>query len=284
MLIKEASIKWNISERRIRKLIELGRIKGTKLGNVWTLPDDVSKPMDLRYKKDFIFKYDIDENEIRDINNKLNMIYKSRYIDRQQMALLKQKLDLENVYSTNSFYGNRLTLNEVRIVLEGITIPGRSIEEHLEIINYNKALKYIEKNPNIDIDKIKDIHRILMNGLDMDNNLFRNEYINEQLELVLDNYFKLKEYQPFLASIYIHGEILKIKPYNEYNGKIAKLILNNSLINNGISPIFVPREDKIIYLNAIENVIKNNDYTDLIKYLISKENEILNKYLKIIKL
>ena len=284
MLIKEASIKWNISERRIRKLIELGRIKGTKLGNVWTLPDDVSKPMDLRYKKDFIFKYDIDENEIRDINNKLNMIYKSRYIDRQQMALLKQKLDLENVYSTNSFYGNRLTLNEVRIVLEGITIPGRSIEEHLEIINYNKALKYIEVNPNIDIDKIKDIHRILMNGLDMDNNLFRNEYINEQLELVLDNYFKLKEYQPFLASIYIHGEILKIKPYNEYNGKIAKLILNNSLINNGISPISVPREDKIIYLNAIENVIKNNDYTDLIKYLISKENEILNKYLKIIKL
>jgi len=284
MLIKEASIKWNISERRIRKLIELGRIKGTKLGNVWTLPDDVSKPMDLRYKKDFIFKYDIDENEIRDINNKLNLIYKSRYIDRQQMALLKQKLDLENVYSTNSFYGNRLTLNEVRIVLEGITIPGRSIEEHLEIINYNKALKYIEKNPNIDIDKIKDIHRILMNGLDMDNNLFRNEYINEQLELVLDNYFKLKEYQPFLASIYIHGEILKIKPYNEYNGKIAKLMLNNSLINNGISPISVPREDKIIYLNAIENVIKNNDYTDLIKYLISKENEILNKYLKIIKL
>jgi len=284
MLIKEASIKWNISERRIRKLIELGRIKGTKLGNVWTLPDDVSKPMDLRYKKDFIFKYDIDENEIRDINNKLNLIYKSRYIDRQQMALLKQKLDLENIYSTNSFYGNRLTLNEVRIVLEGITIPGRSIEEHLEIINYNKALKYIEKNPNIDIDKIKDIHRILMNGLDMDNNLFRNEYINEQLELVLDNYFKLKEYQPFLASIYIHGEILKIKPYNEYNGKIAKLMLNNSLINNGISPISVPREDKIIYLNAIENVIKNNDYTDLINYLISKENEILNKYLKIIKL
>ena len=284
MLIKEASIKWNISERRIRKLIELGRIKGTKLGNVWTLPDDVSKPMDLRYKKDFIFKYDIDENEIRDINNKLNLIYKSRYIDRQQMALLKQKLDLENIYSTNSFYGNRLILNEVRIVLEGITIPGRSIEEHLEIINYNKALKYIEKNPNIDIDKIKDIHRILMNGLDMDNNLFRNEYINEQLELVLDNYFKLKEYQPFLASIYIHGEILKIKPYNEYNGKIAKLMLNNSLINNGISPISVPREDKIIYLNAIENVIKNNDYTDLINYLISKENEILNKYLKIIKL
>ena len=49
MLIKEASVKWNISERRVRKLIELGRINGTKIGNVWTLPDDASKPLDLRY-------------------------------------------------------------------------------------------------------------------------------------------------------------------------------------------------------------------------------------------
>ena len=53
MLIKEASIKWNISERRIRKLIEEGRIEGaTKISNIWNIPDDVAKPIDRRVKRE----------------------------------------------------------------------------------------------------------------------------------------------------------------------------------------------------------------------------------------
>ena len=41
MQIKEASKKWNISERRIRKLIQDGRIDGAKkMGMSWEIPDD----------------------------------------------------------------------------------------------------------------------------------------------------------------------------------------------------------------------------------------------------
>ena len=53
MQIKESSIKWNISERRIRQLIYDGRICGVeKIGTTWIIPDDTDKPNDKRYKKD----------------------------------------------------------------------------------------------------------------------------------------------------------------------------------------------------------------------------------------
>lgn len=50
---KEAVKKWNVSERRVRQLLDEGRIKGaTKIGNVWTIPKDTKKPTDKRSIKD----------------------------------------------------------------------------------------------------------------------------------------------------------------------------------------------------------------------------------------
>ena len=49
--IKEASIKWGISERRIQMLCNDGRIDGAmKFGNTWAIPKDADKPIDARIK------------------------------------------------------------------------------------------------------------------------------------------------------------------------------------------------------------------------------------------
>lgn len=51
MRIKEASKKWNLSERRINTLCLEGRIEGAmKFGNTWAIPDNASKPKDERIK------------------------------------------------------------------------------------------------------------------------------------------------------------------------------------------------------------------------------------------
>ena len=49
--LKEASIKWGISERRIRILCSDGRIDGAnKIGPMWVIPVDAEKPNDQRIK------------------------------------------------------------------------------------------------------------------------------------------------------------------------------------------------------------------------------------------
>ena len=52
MTVKETSSSWGISERRITKLCEEGKIKGAKkAGKAWLLPGDAVKPVDGRGKR-----------------------------------------------------------------------------------------------------------------------------------------------------------------------------------------------------------------------------------------
>ena len=47
----EAAEKWGISERRVQKLCEVGRISGAvKFSRVWLIPKDAEKPKDKRLK------------------------------------------------------------------------------------------------------------------------------------------------------------------------------------------------------------------------------------------
>lgn len=50
--VKEASEKWEISERRVQKLCEGNRINGViRFGHSWMIPKSAQKPRDLRIKK-----------------------------------------------------------------------------------------------------------------------------------------------------------------------------------------------------------------------------------------
>lgn len=49
MTIKEASVKWEISVRRIQVLCSTGRIDGViRFGRVWAIPISAEKPNDAR--------------------------------------------------------------------------------------------------------------------------------------------------------------------------------------------------------------------------------------------
>lgn len=49
---REASQRWDISERRIQKLCEEGRIPGViRFGHSWAIPKDAVKPADARLKE-----------------------------------------------------------------------------------------------------------------------------------------------------------------------------------------------------------------------------------------
>jgi hypothetical protein len=51
MTLKEASVTWGLSERRINTLCLEGRIEGaTKFGKSWAIPTDSKKPADARIK------------------------------------------------------------------------------------------------------------------------------------------------------------------------------------------------------------------------------------------
>lgn len=290
MLIKEASSKWNISERRIRKLIEEGRIDGAvKVSNIWKIPDDAAKPLDRRVKREEQIISQIDEKYFKEVDNKLIELFKSRNINPNTMNNLKEIIDLELIYNSNGLKGNTLSLQETQIVLNGTTVGGKTINEHLETINHRKAISFmdklvVEKNP-ITESHIKELNHLMLEGIDETSGVYRTDEkskVPEEMEKMIYNYVDLEKYHPIIKAAYLHSEITRIKPFKDGNERCARLLMNLSLMNSGFAPIVIKKEDKFDYYRAVVKAT-NNNYEDFIKLIVQEESSMLDRYLKIVK-
>lgn len=79
------------------------------------------------------------------INQKKAQLDASRPLSRYTRKSLREKLFLEWTYNSNAIEGNTLTMNETKVVLEGITVGGKTLREHLEVINHRDAIRYVEE-------------------------------------------------------------------------------------------------------------------------------------------
>ena len=304
MTTKEAVIKWNISERRIRKLLQDGRIEGAvKVGNTWNIPVDASKPIDKRnIKNDNDFKFNLGKtyfDKVDELNNKLNS---KRPFSKETLKSLRNSINLEWTYNSNGIEGNTLTLRETQIVLEGITVGGKTLREHLEAINHEKAIEYIEdlvkeKNPVTEWN-IKNIHQLVLKEIDDKNaGKYRSEnvaimgathtppdhlIVPELMEKLILNYQKWNKYHPIIKAAIIHGELVKIHPFIDGNGRTSRLVMNLSLMNSGYLPVIIKKENRLEYYNALDKAHTTGDYTDFVKLVTNLEIEMINKYLNLL--
>ena len=282
---KEASEKWKISDRRIRVLCNKGRIEGAiKIGRNWSIPTDSVKPLDARKasNKNYIgleFDFSI-------IDSLKEAIDKQKPFSKGLANSLQEKLIVEWTYNSNAIEGNTLTLSETKVVLEGITIGGKSIVEHLEAINHREAILFIEelitnKEPLSEWN-IKNIHALILKGIDNNNaGKYRTEnvvisgakHIPPKHYEVGDLMQKLiAEYQqewggfhPVIRATFLHGEFLKIHPFIDGNGRISRLLLNFELIMNGYTPIIIKKEDRAKYYEVLDFAHTTMNYGPFIK-------------------
>lgn len=303
MTIKEASKKWNISERRIRKLIQDGRINGVKIGTTWEIPEDTNKPIDKRFKDNKDFYIDLPHNYFDLIDEKLKKLNSMRPLSKEATYSLKNSIYLEWIYNSNAIEGNTLTLKETKVVLEGITIGGKAIREHLEAINHENAIEYLEgliedKSKTTEWN-IKNIHQLILKGIDDKNaGKYRTsnvrisgakhippQYIKvpELMERLIINYDSWAHYHPLIKATLLHGELVKIHPFIDGNGRTSRLIMNMDLMRNGYVPVIIKKEDRLKYYEVLDKAHTTNNYTDFIKLVTEAESEMLDKYLEVVK-
>lgn len=305
MTTKEAVKKWNISERRIRQLLQDGRIEGAiKNGNSWNIPVDAIKPVDKRVikpdNKDFII--DLEDNYFEEVDKLKKELDSKRPIPKDTLRTLEESINLEWTYNSNGIEENTLTLRETQVVLEGITVGGKSIKEHLEAINHEKAILYLndlvkESNPITEWN-IKSIHQLILKEIDDENaGRYRRENVTikgathipsdylkvpELMEKLILSYKCWNDYHPIIQAALLHGELVKIHPFIDGNGRTSRLIMNLDLMNHGYNPVIIKKEDRLKYYDAIDKAHKTNDYTDFVKLITKLEIEMLNKYLELL--
>lgn len=283
--IKEASEKWGISDSRIRLLCREGRIEGAiKIGRNWVIPFDAVKPIDGRevIKKEYHgLKYDFNI-----IDSLKEMIDKYRPFSKQLADSLHEKLVVEWTYNSNAIEGNTLTMSETKVVLEGITIGGKTMVEHLETINHRDAILFIEdlvsNKESISEWNIRNIHSLILKEIDNKNaGKYRTENvvisgakhippkhyeITDLMQELIEEYDNnWRDYHPVVRATLLHGEFVKIHPFIDGNGRTARLLLNFELMRNGYTPIIIKNDDRAKYYEVLDIAHTTMNYEPFIK-------------------
>ncbi len=282
--VNEASQKWKISERRIRVLCSEGRIEGAaKVGRSWSIPSDAVKPVDGREgkKKQYLGLY-YDFSYIDKLKERIDAY---RPLTENLAGSLNDKLIVEWTYNSNAIEGNTLTMSETKVVLEGMTIGGKSVVEHLEAINHREAILFIE---NLAIDEsltewnLKSIHSIILKGIDNKNaGKYRNENVvisgaqhippkhfdlDYLMQKLINEYNRdWKNFHPVVRAVLLHGEFVKIHPFIDGNGRTARLLLNFELMRNGYTPIIIKNEQRASYYDALDIAHTSMNYGSFLK-------------------
>lgn len=108
------------------------------------------------------------KNNYKDIDQ---LKEKLNFLRQNQSEKVAKAFDIEYTYESNKIEGNTLTLQETALVIEkGLTIGGKSLNEHLEAINHAHAIEYIkelaEKKQAITERDLLQIHHLILQGID----------------------------------------------------------------------------------------------------------------------
>ena len=84
---------------------------------------------------------------------------------------LQEQLMVEWIYHSNAIEGSTLTLRETQLILEtGLTIGGKSLREHFEVINHRAAIEYVEAlamgDEPISAFHVRQMHYLVLSRID----------------------------------------------------------------------------------------------------------------------
>lgn len=227
-----------------------------------------------------------------------------RPLKQEQLQNIKTMYDVELTYNSNAIEGSTLDYAETKIILlEGLTIGGKSTKEHLEAINHKTAIDYIEeiaqkKTKSIKRTDVLAIHRIILRGIDDPNaGHYRayNVYVNKgegkkhmfpepsKIENLMDNFYlwlkENKNMHPVLLATEAHYRLVSIHPFIDGNGRCARLLMNLILIQNGYPPAVIKMSERREYIDAVQKA-DNKNMEDFYNFVADAELESLELYLE----
>ncbi|HLR70594.1 MAG TPA: Fic family protein [Pseudogracilibacillus sp.] len=235
------------------------------------------------------------------IDQKKALLDAKRPLPKHTLKSLRDKLLLEWTYNTNAIEGNTLTINETKVVLEGITVGGKTMREHLEVINHRDAITFVEEivknQESLTEWQMKNIHRLILKGIDDEYaGVYRDQkvlisgakhtppdplLIQEQMEQLIDWYKKeAKQLHPITRGAMLHVNFVGIHPFIDGNGRTARLLLNLELMKEGFPPIVIKVENRLDYYKALDKAHTEKDYNDFIRLVKVEAEDSIDLYLK----
>jgi Fic family protein len=199
-----------------------------------------------------------------------------RPLNPQQLENLQAAWDTAYTYESNRIEGNTLTLSETSLVInEGITVAGKTINEHLEAINHKEAVIFLRDIASsaepLTERVIKQLHELILKG--SKNHDDRGRYRSVPVSITGTAYAPPQPWQvaklmgdllihyeekkavlhPVTLAADIHAELVGVHPFIDGNGRSSRLVMNLILLCAGfpIANISGDRASRSAYYDAL---------------------------------
>lgn len=216
------------------------------------------------------------------------------------LANLEHAHDLELTYTSNAIEGNTLSAAETTLVIEqGITIGGKPLRDHLEAIDHYHAIGYVrtlarQEAPLTEAD-LRQLHHLVVQRSNPD---IAGRYADQGRYVLTDSGRHsfpspaevpalMGDFAAWLAgapatpemAFAAHRRLAEIHPFNDGNGRTARLLMNLILIRGGYPPIAVRPKDRPAYLDALQEAQAGGGPERFYRLLYERLDATLAEYL-----
>lgn len=207
------------------------------------------------------------------INHKQAQLDALRPLPAAAVRRLQEQLTVEWIYHSNAIEGSTLTLRETQLILEtGLTIGGKSLREHFEVINHKEAIDYVESlaagDEPINAFHVRQIHKLVLSRIDDTN---AGQYRTLPVRIGGARHQPPESWDlPYLMSDWVtwlsgaalnlhpveraalaHHRLAAIHPFIDGNGRTARLVMNLLLLRDGLPPTIILRENRAQYYRVL---------------------------------
>ena len=212
-------------------------------------------------------------------------------------------------YSSNALEGNSLTLSETKVLLEdGITVGGKPIRDCYEATGHAKAYDYmisIARSGELTVTEeiIRRLHELFYKAIDPDaagqyrtGQVFitGTEYIPPtaeevpiyMTELAAELPAKRAALHPVEFAAYAHRRLVDIHPFQDGNGRTARLLMNLLLIQQGYCVVSIPPVLRHEYITALQQAQRKRNPSDgaFVKLIAECEIEAQRDYCRMFRI
>jgi len=205
-------------------------------------------------------------------------ISKCRPFEGDILKQLREYYRIGLTWSSNALEGNSLTEVETKVLLEdGLTIGGKPLRDTLEAIGHSRAYDYmfgLLRERRISVDDMKSLHSLFYQAIDEENaGVWRGvpvivtgtDYVfpePAELDSLMADLGKWinKErdsMHPVRFAAMLHLKFVTIHPFIDGNGRVARLLMNTALIQDGYLLAVIPPILRVDYISAIRNYQQN---------------------------
>lgn len=228
---------------------------------------------------------------------------KLRPLVPKALARLEHYYNIELTYASNAIEGNTLSPVETTLVIEqGITIGGKPLKDHLEAVDHYDAMRYVRELGSQTVplteSDIRSLHALTVQRSRPDiagryadlSRYVRTETGRHTFPSPAEIPSLMGDFAAWLSrapdlpdtAFTAHRRLVDIHPFNDGNGRTARLLMNLILIRGGYPPVAIRPEDRLSYLRALQQAQSGQGTESFDVLLYERLDATLEEYLRVL--